>query len=176
MLVVLNTVDRAIRMFRAVESSSALDGAWLFRCRGQACPHHGRFAPEDRAVLDKATSVRMGKGTPPGPVLLIGTQTLEQSLDIDADLLITDLAPSDVLLQRVGRLHRHNRTRPPGYENARCVVLVPDRSLETGLDSRGEVSGDFKRIGYGSVYEDLRSLEMTYRTLTREADGGDTTG
>jgi CRISPR-associated endonuclease/helicase Cas3 len=164
-LVVLNTVDRAIRMFRAVESSSALDGAWLFRCRGQACPHHGRFAPEDRAVLDKATSVRMGKGTPPGPVLLIGTQTLEQSLDIDADLLITDLAPSDVLLQRVGRLHRHNRTRPPGYENARCVVLVPDRSLETGLDSRGEVSGDFKRIGYGSVYEDLRSLEMTYRTL-----------
>ena len=116
-------------------------------------------------MLDKATSVRMGKGTPPGPVLLIGTQTLEQSLDIDADLLITDLAPSDVLLQRVGRLHRHNRTRPPGYENARCVLLVPDRSLETGLDSRGEVSGDFKRIGYGSVYEDLRSLEMTYRTL-----------
>ncbi len=169
-LVVMNTVARAVNMFRAVENNSAISDAWLFRCGGRACTHHGRFAPEDRAVLDKTVSARLGKHSPPGPVLLIGTQTLEQSLDIDADLLVTDLAPSDVLLQRVGRLHRHDRVRPPGYDTARCVVLVPDRDLETALNRRGEVSGDFKRIGYGSVYEDLRSLELTYRSLREKPE------
>ena len=164
-LVVMNTVARAVNMLRAVEASRAIDDAWLFRCRERVCAHHGRFAPEDRAVLDKTVSARLGKHSLPGPVLLIGTQTLEQSLDIDADLLVTDLAPSDVLLQRVGRLQRHDRARPLGYRNACCVVLAPDRDLETALSSRGEVSGDFKRVGYGSVYEDLRSLELTYRTL-----------
>lgn len=164
-LVVMNTVARAINLLRAVENNSSIDEHWLFKCRGQISPHHGRFAPEDRKLLDGAVSARLGKGSSAGPVLVIGTQTLEQSLDIDADLLVTDLAPSDVLLQRVGRLHRHERTRPIGYETARCIVLVPDCALERALTNRGEVLGEFKRIGYGSVYEDLRSLEMTYRTL-----------
>lgn len=168
-LVVMNTVARAISMLRAVEANDAIRSSWLFRCNDHICVHHGRFAPEDRAVLDKAVSVRLGKESPPGPVLLIGTQTLEQSLDIDADLLVTDLAPSDVLLQRVGRLKRHNRVRPTGYGDARCIVLVPDRDLESALDSRGEVSADFKRVGFGSVYEDLRSLEFTHRTLKEKS-------
>ena len=56
--------------------------------------------------------------------MLVGTQTLEQSLDIDADLLVTDLAPVDVLLQRIGRLHRHDRKRPPGFEAAQAIVLT----------------------------------------------------
>ena len=49
-------------------------------------------------------------------MLLIGTD-LEQSLDIDADFLITDVAPMDILLQRIGRLHRINQ--PQSYERAR---------------------------------------------------------
>ena len=44
-------------------------------------------------------------------------------------------------------------------------MLVPDRSLETALGPRGKVSSTFKRLGYGSVYEDLRSLELTCRFL-----------
>ena len=56
--------------------------------------------------------------------MLIATQTLEQSLDIDADFLITDLAPMDVLLQRIGRLHRHDCSPPAGYKAPRALVLV----------------------------------------------------
>lgn len=163
-LVVMNTVSRVIDLLRAVEASRSVNHAWLFRCEGEVCPHHGRFAPADREILDKTVSARLGKNSPPGPILLVGTQTLEQSLDIDADLLVTDLAPSDILLQRIGRMHRHNRERPSLYNRARCIVLVPDQPLESAL-KKGEVASSFKRLGYGSVYEDLRSLELTYRTI-----------
>lgn len=164
-LVVLNTVARAVELFSYVSSHPGVKREWLFKCAGQSCPHHGRFAPEDRTVLDKAITEQFGKRSPSGPRLLIGTQTLEQSLDIDADLLITDLVPSDVLLQRIGRLHRHKRTRPKGFEEALCLVLVPEQSLETGLDHRGEVSGFLKKAGFGSVYEDVRTLERTWQII-----------
>lgn len=166
-IVIMNTVARAIALLRAVETDGAVDKTWFFRCEGQICAHHGRYAPADREILDKTVSTRLGKGSSPGPILLVGTQTLEQSLDIDADLIVTDLAPSDVLLQRAGRLHRHNRSRPAEYRKARCVVLVPDVSLESALQAKGEVAAPFKKMGYGSVYEDLRSLELTQRTLLR---------
>ncbi len=81
-------------------------------------------------MLDEAVEFAIGKDSAKGGRIVIGTQTLEQSLDLCADLLITDLCPMDVLLQRVGRLHRHRRPRPSGFEEAHAVVLCP----ETGLD------------------------------------------
>ena len=63
-------------------------------------------------------------------MIVIGTQTLEQSLDIDADFLITDLCPIDVLLQRIGRLHRHNLQRPKPFEIASVDVLIPANGLD----------------------------------------------
>ena len=54
--------------------------------------------------------------------LLIATQVAEQSLDIDFDYLITDLAPVDLVLQRAGRLHRHRRARPECCDAARLFV------------------------------------------------------
>jgi len=165
-LAVFNTVGRAVAFQRACEADPAIPAAALFRCAGVICPHHGRFAPTDREWLDQAVSARLGKGSAPGPLLLIGTQTLEQSLDLDADLLITDLCPADVLLQRVGRLHRHARPRPVGFAQARCLVLVPDTAtLEDLLDGRGTAIGTAKSAGLGSVYEDLRTLELTRRML-----------
>lgn len=166
-LVVTNTVDRANRLLRAAEAHAEFDSDWLFSAGGVACPHHGRFAPADRALLDAAVSKRLGKNSAGDPLLLIGTQTLEQSLDIDADLLVTDLAPADVLLQRIGRLHRHERPRPEGFAMPQCLLLVPDRPLLELLDEKGNLVGEYKGIGYGSVYPDLRILALTLAALEK---------
>ncbi|MFN3594334.1 MAG: CRISPR-associated helicase Cas3' [Thiobacillaceae bacterium] len=127
-LVVCNTVKRANALFRRVEATLQAEQPdllpTLFALNGMRCPHHGRFAREDRERLDAEVTARLGKGSAAGPLLLIGTQTLEQSLDIDADWLITDLAPMDVLIQRFGRLHRHaHRSRPPRFD--RPAALLP---------------------------------------------------
>ena len=67
-------------------------------------------------------------------------QVLEQSLDLDFDLLVTDLCPMGLLLQRIGRLHRHPRQRPSGLETPRCLVLGAQEELDEG--SR-HVYGDY---------------------------------
>ncbi len=165
-LIVLNTVARAVALQQALENSVNISPDWLFKCGAVICPHHGRFAASDRELLDQAVSERWGKDTPVGPVVLVGTQTLEQSLDIDADWLITDLCPMDVLLQRIGRLHRHGRIRPEGFALARCTVLIPDTaSLEDWLDKNGKAIGESAKAGLGSVYADMRGLQLTWREL-----------
>ena len=70
--------------------------------------------------------------------MVVGTQVLEQSLDVDFDLLISDIAPMDLLLQRIGRLHRHDRQRPLPLREATCLVTGVDAWLEDGPQfSRG---------------------------------------
>ena len=127
-LVVRNTVNHAVATQQALEKL-ALNGSdlgLLFACQGLPTLHHGRFAADDRRLLDRAVEERLRKDRASGGLIVVGTQTLEQSLDIDADLLITDLCPVDVLLQRIGRLHRHQRhDRPAGYDTPNCVVLTP---------------------------------------------------
>ena len=170
-LIVMNTVARSVALQQAIEKHPAIPKDWLFSCKQIICPHHGRFVASDRELLDQAVSDRWGKDTPAGPVVLVGTQTLEQSLDIDADWLITDLCPMDVLLQRIGRLHRHDRIRPEGFALARCTVLIPDTaSLDEWLDAKGEATGEAKKSGLGSVYEDMRTLELTRLMLAENPD------
>jgi len=162
-LIVCNTVGEAIALQGEVEAAVP-ESVGLFVCQDVVCPHHGRFARADREALDQAVSARLGKESPPGPVVLIGTQTLEQSLDIDADLLITDLAPMDVLLQRIGRLHRHDRPRPSGFETPRVVIRVPSNPLEEFLIPGGKLQGP---SGWGTVYANGLSLQATLNELGR---------
>jgi CRISPR-associated endonuclease/helicase Cas3 len=82
--------------------------------------HHSRFADVDRRYLDHQVLKMIGWGGVRSGIVIIGTQTLEQSLDIDADLLVSDAVPADVFLQRVGRLHRHRDDTKPV-----AVVLEP---------------------------------------------------
>ena len=164
-LVVRNTVQYAIDTQQTVEKMMVQgESDLLYSCCGILTLHHGRFAREDRLVLDRAVEDQIGKDRPSGGRLIVGTQTLEQSLDIDADLLITDLCPMDVLLQRIGRLYRHQRDdRPADYEAPTCVVLMPKGDDLSPLLSKGPGRNGLGPHGF--VYEDLRVLEATRRLI-----------
>jgi CRISPR-associated endonuclease/helicase Cas3 len=166
-LVVCNTVARANALLRAVQAQGAIDPGGLFQVGGIACPHHGRFALEDREAMDAAVSAQLGKQPADGPLLLIGTQTLEQSLDIDADWLVTDLCPMDVLLQRIGRLHRHRRpSRPAAFSGARVLLQIPEGGdLADYIGRDGQCRGP---AGIGRVYEDARVLQRTLDVLREQ--------
>lgn len=168
-LVVCNTVARANTLFRRLEAVLEDEQPDLlkavFNVRGIRCPHHGRFARADRECLDAEVSAALGKHSQEGARLLIGTQTLEQSLDIDADWLVTDLAPMDVLLQRFGRLHRHSRqNRPNAFTSPKVCIQVPAVDLSEFLRSDGSFRGP---AGLGSVYLDGRVLMLTLNELRR---------
>lgn len=86
---------------------------------------HSSFIATDRYQKEKDLIDSIGKdGKRPSFKIVIGTQVIEQSLDIDFDILITDLAPMDLILQRMGRLHRHEKTkRPENLKNPMVYVL-----------------------------------------------------
>lgn len=160
-LVVRNSVAGAVAVAQAV---AAMAPELAFAVQGVATVHHGRFAARDREQLDAAVTAVFGKGRPGGGRVLVGTQTLEQSLDIDADLLITDLAPIDVLLQRIGRLHRHAGRERGGFAAARAIALRPAaRDLTPLLKGRAlHGLGGAKRL---APYPDLLPVEATLGLL-----------
>lgn len=160
-LIIRNTVSAAVATAQALEALAGSSHPALFRVNKVATVHHGRFAAGDRRVLDAAVEAALGREREEGGQVVAGTQTLEVSLDLDADLLMTDLCPADVLLQRIGRLHRHpGRVCPTGFTVPRVVVLVPEgRDL---LQFAGRSGG---RHGLGRVYDDLRVIEATWRAI-----------
>lgn len=162
-LIIRNTVRGCVEVQRALEALLPQDSDLLMWCRGKPAPHHARFAPMDRRALDAAVEELLGKQSAARrPVVIVATQTVEQSLDIDADLLITDLCPADVLIQRLGRLHRHLRIRPAGFEFAHAVILVPAEGMGQTLRERGEARGPH---GIGTVYSNVLALEATRQSL-----------
>lgn len=160
-LILRNTVMAAIETQQALEATLAPDHPAFFRVGGVCTLHHGRFAAEDRRLLDKAVEDRFGKRALAGPATVVATQTLEQSLDVDADLLITDLAPVDVLLQRIGRLHRHRRAnRPPAFTEAHTVVLLPEAADLSSFLRRARHG-----IGPERAYDNMLSIEAMRRMV-----------
>ncbi|MEW6670494.1 MAG: CRISPR-associated helicase Cas3', partial [Thermodesulfobacteriota bacterium] len=88
---------------------------------------HARFCYHHRREKELDVIKHFGpKGDRSSGRILVATQVVEQSLDVDFDWLITQLCPVDLLFQRMGRLHRHNRNfRPIGFEQPHCTVLLP---------------------------------------------------
>jgi CRISPR-associated endonuclease/helicase Cas3 len=99
-----NTVADAVDAYDRFAAELAPDRLDLFHARFAL---HDRLSTEHRVLQsfgkDSGSAQRAGR-------LLIATQVVEQSLDVDFDLLVSDLAPVDRLLQRAGRLHRHRRS------------------------------------------------------------------
>ena len=169
-LVIRNTVDMAVDTWRAVRETGG--GGLLMQAAGGPALHHGRFAAEDRALLDQTVEGALDpKNREAGGCIVIGTQTLEQSLDIDADWVITDLCPMDVLLQRIGRLHRHDLPRPGGFKTARTLVLLPKKGLDplTKPDFANGLGGWIAGDGtFNGIYCDLAGLELTKRMILED--------
>ena len=99
---------------------------------------HAQFLMPDRAEKERTLLRRLGKHSTPAErdrLIVVGTQVMEQSLDIDFDFLVTELCPMDLLLQRIGRLHRRaDRTdRPLPLQTAQCAVLdTGNESFDAG--------------------------------------------
>lgn len=117
--IIVNTVPRAQELYRCLESRYGRSEVKLL---------HSRYTASDRAlkeseVLDVLSHPR---STPSNRFIVVGTQVMEQSLDLDFDVLITDTCPIDLLLQRMGRLHRHDNARPSKMAEPVCFVIGCD--------------------------------------------------
>jgi CRISPR-associated endonuclease/helicase Cas3 len=113
---------------------------------------HSRFLAFDRARLDRELIARYGKystkETRSGVV--VATQVVEQSLDVDFDLMITDVAPIDLILQRAGRLHRHSRgmgesERPHNLREAQLYLTGVTKWREDGPETASGLDKVYSR-------------------------------
>nr|VDG62296.1 helicase [Streptococcus thermophilus] len=137
-LIICNTIDRAQEAYRAFKLSHP-DEVEL---------HHAGFTAwersrkEDRLRKELGAAAHRDSGRPYRKIV-VATQVAEQSLDIDADVLVTDIAPMDLIVQRIGRLHRHNRPepdRPPHVREPKVFVrgiesLSPHPTLNSGAEA-----------------------------------------
>lgn len=133
---------------------------------------HSRFAMIDRQTIENSVLARFGDGSGyeqrKGQVL-IATQVVEQSLDLDFDVMITDLAPIDLLIQRAGRLMRHQRdakgNRIDSKDQRALPVLylyAPEASEQ--IEARW-LSADHK--GTQAIYPHVGQLWLTVKHLMK---------
>jgi CRISPR-associated endonuclease/helicase Cas3 len=121
--IIVNTVRRAQEIARVCSAHFGEQVVELL---------HSNFIATHRIEKEQELLSLIGKGAErPEKKIIVGTQVMEQSLDIDFDLLVSDLAPMDLLLQRIGRLHRHHKvTRPKLLAKPKLFVLGTSETFE----------------------------------------------
>ena len=122
--IVCNAVDEAIATHAAVLALLGdPDAVMLF---------HARFAMADRMAIERRVLDTFGRNADANRragKILVATQVIEQSLDLDFDFMVSDLAPVDLIVQRAGRLWRHMTPRPAKERpmSTPCLAVVaPD--------------------------------------------------
>lgn len=123
---ITNTVNRAQEIYEQVAAIAPGNVMKIL--------FHARFPLEQRQEIEERIVRIVGKEKfhRPQAAIVIGTQVLEQSLDLDFDVMVSDLAPVDLLLQRAGRLHRHSETRRP--EDLKKPKFYINTPLNDGSD------------------------------------------
>ncbi|CAG0956525.1 CRISPR-associated endonuclease/helicase Cas3 [Methanosarcinales archaeon] len=121
---------------------------------------HSRYRYCDRMDKEKVVLGQYGIGRSNQGRILVGTQVIEQSLDIDFDWLISFICPVDLLFQRMGRLHRHKKERPEMNKKPLCTVVMHKNinlnTAETVKESYGL---------HGLIYKNIRALWRTQQLL-----------
>lgn len=141
--VICNTVDRSIKVYEHLRDNLKDTECLLFHAR---TPQMWRREREEEVLRKFGKGDKQADGTYANPhrpqrAVLVATQVIEQSLDLDFDLMVSEIAPIDLLLQRSGRLHRHPRWRPAGLETPQFIVLCdaeavgpPPKSFGKGIE------------------------------------------
>ena len=117
--VLMNTVHQAQKVYVALKN--CFDGDLML--------FHAQFPAFRRQELEMECIQKFGKDKTHRPkrAILVATQVVEQSLDVDFDSMLTAVAPVDLVLQRMGRIFRHDDTvRPQHLQMPSQCVLVPD--------------------------------------------------
>lgn len=172
-LVCANTVGRAIMLYRELR-----DRLPDWAGEGRVILLHSRFNARDRRAIERRLLEMAGVGVErQAPVVVVATQVVEVSLDINLDVLYTDPAPLEALLQRFGRV---NRGQPPGPLKPVYVCTQPDDGqriyradlVRAGLEALRDIDGqavDESRVDdrLASVYQGERA--SAWRRQYRQA-------
>ena len=140
--VIVNTVKKAQDIAKELSEKFGDENVMLL---------HSSFIATDRVKNEEKLMKYLGRdGDRPQKLIVVGTQVIEQSLDIDFDVMISDIAPVDLLIQRMGRLHRHTRdNRPRKHKKPVLYVLGNDKNLEFETGSKAVYGGYLlARTGY----------------------------
>ncbi|MBD2037766.1 CRISPR-associated helicase Cas3' [Leptolyngbya sp. FACHB-321] len=157
------------------KGATAVIRSTVRRCQGtaeqypQAEVFHSRFTQEHRQEKEANCLQHYGKPKSEDdaarlPSLLVATQVIEQSLDVDFDVLISDLCPIDLLIQRIGRLWRHGRKHRNAPE--RVIYLIRPKPGKSGLPNFGDdVESGMVKGRYQSRVYDRHALLRTWYLL-----------
>ncbi|MEX1019533.1 MAG: CRISPR-associated helicase Cas3' [Litorilinea sp.] len=132
--IICNRVARAQDIYRILEAAELVEPDRLIL-------FHARFPMGRRAEIETQVLDWFGKGntTRPHRAIVVATQVIEQSLDLDFDLMLSDVAPADLILQRAGRLHRHRRdARPQLLQTPNLLLMEPKRTAQNQIDWGGD--------------------------------------
>jgi len=172
--IICNTVDKAQTLYAQLKDDDFFKGD-----ASDNLPKldllHARFRFKNRDEREKRSLERFGKPDEndesphrPKMAVLISTQIIEQSLDLDFDLMISEPAPADLLLQRAGRLQRHNRERLPEFENKPTLWII-----KPPTDTNGELLTNEKGLpdfGKSGVVYDKHILLRSWLKLRHEKE------
>lgn len=132
---------------------------------------HAHFMFKDRANTESKCLEKYGKQRTAKKSILVATQVIEQSLDLDFDMMISDIAPIDFILQRIGRLHRHTRVRPDAFSIPELWILSPQGNGKIDFGSSEIIYSRYALLKAYALLRNKESIQLPQeiRILVEEA-------